>query len=59
MSYLKKEVNDKVYFWDADKHRYKFILSISKSIVRHAQSTKIKSLEIFAEVCKSPEKRGR
>ena len=57
MSYLKKEVNDEVYFWDADKHRYQFILSISVSIVRHAQSTKTRSLEIFTEVCKSPEKR--
>ena len=44
MLYLKKEVNDEVYFWHADKHRSLLLVDTSNwgFVTRHAQSTQNK-----------------
>ena len=57
LQYLKKEVNDEVYFWHADKHQvfYKLILSFLVSVTRHAQNTQS---EKFAYLCNIPGKHG-
>ena len=52
MQYLKKEVNDEVYFWHVDKHQN--LLQVDKlsfwvCTTRHAQSTQFKK---FAYLCK-------
>ena len=46
MLYLKKEVNDKVYFWHADKHRSPLQVDLSFWVcaTSYAQSTQNKKL---------------
>ena len=45
---ISRKVNDKVYFWHADKHKVfcKLILPFWQCVTRHAQSTQNKEFDI-------------